>query len=141
MLYKGTTISEGSGEGVVVRTGMQTELGRISELAESAEKETTPLQKRLDRLGRRLAWITLAIAAVIAGVGLLAGQDIRRMIETAISAWGCGDSGRSAHCGNDCPGPRHASDGPPQRFDQKIAGGGDARCHPHHLYRQDRHPD
>jgi Ca2+-transporting ATPase len=85
MLYKGTTISEGTGEGVVVRTGMQTELGRISELAENAEKEATPLQKRLDRLGRRLAWITLAIAAMMAGVGLLAGQDLRRMIETAIA--------------------------------------------------------
>jgi len=85
MLYKGTTITEGSSEGVVVRTGMLTELGRISELAESAEKEATPLQKRLDRLGHRLAWITLAIAAVIAGVGLLAGQDARKMIETAIA--------------------------------------------------------
>jgi len=85
MLYKGTTITEGSGEGVVVRTGMQTELGRISELAESAEKEATPLQKRLDRLGRRLAWITLTLAAVIAGIGLLAGQDTRKMLETAIA--------------------------------------------------------
>jgi Ca2+-transporting ATPase len=85
MLYKGTTITEGSGEGVVVHTGMQTELGRISDLAQSAEKEATPLQKRLDRLGRRLAWITLTIAAVIAGVGLLAGQDPRKMIETAIA--------------------------------------------------------
>jgi Ca2+-transporting ATPase len=85
MLYKGTTIAEGSGKGVVVRTAMQTELGRISELAESADKEATPLQKRLDRLGRRLAWITLTIAAVIAGVGLVAGQDPRKMIETAIA--------------------------------------------------------
>jgi Ca2+-transporting ATPase len=85
MLYKGTTITEGSGEGVVVRTGMQTELGRISDLAQSAEKESTPLQKRLDRLGRRLAWITMTIAAVIAGMGLLAGQDPRKMIETAIA--------------------------------------------------------
>jgi len=85
MLYRGTTIAEGSGEGVVVLTGMQTELGRISQLAEEAQKKATPLQKRLDRLGRRLAWITLSIAAVIAGVGLLAGQDPRRMIETAIA--------------------------------------------------------
>ena len=85
MLYKGTTITEGSGEGVVVKTGMQTELGRIAELAENAEKETTPLQKRLDRLGRRLAWITLSIAGMIAGIGLLAGQDTRKMIETAIA--------------------------------------------------------
>jgi len=85
MLYKGTTITEGSGQGVVLGTGMQTELGRISELAESAEKEATPLQKRLDRLGRRLAWITLAIAAVIAAIGLWAGQDTRKMVETAIA--------------------------------------------------------
>ncbi|MCF8080740.1 MAG: cation-transporting P-type ATPase, partial [Desulfobacterales bacterium] len=85
LLYKGTTIAEGSGQGVVFGTGMATELGRISELAESAEKEATPLQRRLDRLGRRLAWITLAIAAVIAGVGLLAGQEPLKMIETAIA--------------------------------------------------------
>lgn len=85
MLYKGTTVTEGSGEGVVVGTGMHTELGRISELAEGAEKETTPLQRRLDQLGRRLAWITLAIAGVIAAGGLLVGQDLRKMIETSIA--------------------------------------------------------
>jgi Ca2+-transporting ATPase len=85
MLFKGTTITEGSAEGVVVQTAMQTELGRIADLAETARKQATPLQKRLDHLGRRLAWITLTIAAVIAGVGLLAGQDTRRMIETAIA--------------------------------------------------------
>jgi Ca2+-transporting ATPase len=85
MLYKGTTVIEGSGEGIVVGTGMKTELGHISELAETAEKEATPLQKRLDQLGRRLAWITLIVAAGIAVVGLLAGHDMRKMIETAIA--------------------------------------------------------
>lgn len=85
MLYKGTTLTEGSGEGLVAGTGMHTELGRISALAETAEEESTPLQKRLDQLGRRLAWITLIVAAVVALVGLLAGQDPGRMIETAIA--------------------------------------------------------
>jgi P-type Ca2+ transporter type 2C len=85
MLYRGTTVTEGSGQGLVVGTGMRTELGRISDLAESAEKETTPLQKRLDQLGRRLAWITISIAVLIAVVGLLAGQDPQKMIETAIA--------------------------------------------------------
>lgn len=85
MLYRGTTVNEGSGQGVVTATGMDTELGHISELAESAEKDTTPLQKRLDHLGRRLAWMTLALAAAIAGVGLLAGQETEKMIETAIA--------------------------------------------------------
>ncbi|RJQ71925.1 MAG: HAD family hydrolase [Desulfobacteraceae bacterium] len=85
MLYRGTTITEGSGKAVVAATGMQTELGRIASLTESAEKETTPLQKRLNRLGRHLAWITIAIAAVIALIGLLVGRDPRSMVETAIA--------------------------------------------------------
>jgi Ca2+-transporting ATPase len=85
MLYKGTMVTDGTGEGVVVGTGMSTELGRISELAESAEKEATPLQRRLDRLGRRLAYVTLSVAAIIAGVGLAVGQDPTRMIETAVA--------------------------------------------------------
>ncbi len=85
MLYRGTTITEGSGQGLVVGTGMETELGRISELAETAEKEITPLQKRLDQLGRRLAWITIGIAVIIAAIGLWVGQDPQKMIETAIA--------------------------------------------------------
>lgn len=85
MLYKGTTITEGSGEGVTVGTGMNTQLGHISELAQSAEKEVTPLQKRLNQLGRRLAGITLVLAVLIAGIGLLAGRETIQMIETAIA--------------------------------------------------------
>lgn len=85
MLYKGTTVVEGSGQGVVVATGMETELGRISQMAEEAEEQATPLQKRLDALGRRLAWITLTIAAVVAISGLAAGRDVGLMIETSIA--------------------------------------------------------
>lgn len=85
MLYKGTSVAEGNGEGVVVATGMETELGRISEMAEQAEEQTTPLQQKLDQLGSRLAWITLSIAAVVAATGLIAGRDTVLMIETAIA--------------------------------------------------------
>jgi Ca2+-transporting ATPase len=85
MLYRGTIINAGSGAAVVTATDMDTEIGHISEMAESAEKEATPLQKRLDRLGRRLAWITLTLAAAIAGLGLMAGQEPTQMIETAIA--------------------------------------------------------
>jgi Ca2+-transporting ATPase len=85
LLFKGTTVIEGSGSGVVVATGMQTELGRISELAEQAESETTPLEQRLNRLGWRLAWATLVIAVLVAGSGLAAGQPVLPMIETAIA--------------------------------------------------------
>jgi P-type Ca2+ transporter type 2C len=85
MLYKGTSVAEGSGEGVVVATGMNTELGRISEMAEQAEAQATPLQQKLDKLGGRLAWITLGIAAAVAVAGLIAGRDTVLMIETAIA--------------------------------------------------------
>ncbi|PKD43871.1 cation-translocating P-type ATPase [Rhodohalobacter barkolensis] len=83
--FKGTVVTDGSGLGVVTGTGMNTELGRISELAESAEKEATPLQKKLDNLGKKLAWITISIAVLIAVAGFIVGQDPRVMIETAIA--------------------------------------------------------
>ena len=85
MLYKGTSVVEGSGEAVVVATGMGTELGKIAEMAEQAEGQATPLQQRLDDLGKRLAWVTLGIAAVVAIAGVLAGRDTELMIETSLA--------------------------------------------------------
>jgi Ca2+-transporting ATPase len=85
MIFRGTTITEGSAEGVVVATGMETELGRIAEMAEQAEKQATPLQHRLDQLGSRLAWAVLGIAGVVALAGLAAGRPTLLMVETAIA--------------------------------------------------------
>lgn len=85
MLYKGTSVEEGEIEGVVTATGLSTELGRISQLTAAATKKTPPLQKRLDQLGRRLAWITLVIATVVGAAGLVVGRDPVLMIETAIA--------------------------------------------------------
>lgn len=85
MLYKGTAITRGSGKGVIVATGMQTELGHISSLVESAEASRTPLEQRLDRLGRTLIWVTLGIAAVAAIAGIVQGRDMILMIEMGIA--------------------------------------------------------
>ena len=85
MLYKGTALTRGSAEGMVVATGMDTELGRISALVETAEQQATPLEERLDRLGRNLIWITLAIAVVTALMGIRSGKGILLMIETGIA--------------------------------------------------------
>lgn len=85
MLYKGTSISEGWAMGVVTATAMNTELGRIAKLTAEAEEKTTPLQKRLDHLGRKLAWITLGIAALVGFAGLVAGRSTVLMVETAIA--------------------------------------------------------
>lgn len=85
MAFKGTAITRGTGEGVVVATGMKTELGHISSLTAEAKEEVTPLEKRLDRLGKRLIWITLAIAALVVVAGTISGRDLYVMVETAIA--------------------------------------------------------
>ena len=85
MLFKGTTVTRGSGEGVVVATGMASQLGEISALVEEAKEEITPLERRLDRLAHKLVWVTLGIAALMAVSGILAGKELYLMIETAIA--------------------------------------------------------
>lgn len=84
-LFKGTAVTRGSGEGIVIAIGMDTELGKISAMAEQAGGEQTPLEKRLDQLGRRLIWVTLAIAVVVAASGIVQGKDLVLMVETAIA--------------------------------------------------------
>jgi len=85
MLFKGTTVVDGGGEALVWATGQATELGRIAELAEEAEAAETPLEQRLDRLGRVLAFVALGAAAVIAAVGLASGKPALVMVETAVA--------------------------------------------------------
>jgi Ca2+-transporting ATPase len=85
MLYKGTSIEEGEVEAVVTATGLSTELGRISQLTAGAEKKAPPLQKRFDQLGRKLAWIVVAVAVIVGAAGLAAGRETVIMIETAIA--------------------------------------------------------
>ncbi|MFP3868644.1 MAG: cation-translocating P-type ATPase [Desulfobacteraceae bacterium] len=85
MVFKGTSVTRGSGEGVVVATGMDTELGKISSLVEEAEEEQTPLEKRLDRLGYKLIWLTLIIALGVAVTGLIADIELLLVIETSIA--------------------------------------------------------
>jgi len=85
MLFKGTAVTAGSGAGIAVATGMRTELGSIAELAESAGEEFTPLEKRLERLGRRLVWATLAVGVLVAAAGIVGGKDLLLVLETSIA--------------------------------------------------------
>ena len=85
MLFKGTSITRGSGAGVVVATGIDTELGHISKLVAEAESEASPLEKKLALLSGQLVWLTLALTALIGGIGLLQGKDAFLMVEAAIA--------------------------------------------------------
>ena len=85
MLYKGTAVTRGAGEAVVISTGLDTELGAISSLVEEADQEQTPLEERLDKLGYRLIAVTLLIALFVVGSGIWAGKELYLMIETGIA--------------------------------------------------------
>lgn len=85
MLFKGTALTRGSGEAVVTAVGMNTELGHISALVAQAEESVTPLEKRLDQLGRKLVWVTFVIITIVAAAGILRDKEVFLMIETAIA--------------------------------------------------------
>ena len=85
MGYMGTIVTQGRGLALVVATGMQTELGKIAELIQQVKQENTPLQRRLDALGKNLALIGVGIAALIFVLGILRGDELRHMLLTAVS--------------------------------------------------------
>jgi Ca2+-transporting ATPase len=85
MAFMGTTVSYGRGRIVVTGTGMATELGRVAGLIQEVRSVKTPLQQRLDRLGRILAAAALVVVGVIFGVGALAGEDLALMFMISVS--------------------------------------------------------
>ena len=84
-VFKGTVVSRGNGVAVVIATGGDTELGKITEMAEGAKKVATPLNIKLRDLSKKLIWLTLILAAVIFLSGVIRGVEMVLMIETAIA--------------------------------------------------------
>ncbi len=84
MAFKSTIVSYGRGEGIVVATGMNTEIGRIAQLLQGEEGQT-PLQRRLSDFSKKLSVVVVGICVVLYGVGLLRGEDPINMLLTAIS--------------------------------------------------------
>jgi Ca2+-transporting ATPase len=85
MAFKGTTATHGRGRGLVVATGMKTELGKVAGLLAQDVDRSTPLQLRLAAFGQRLALAVLAICAVIFVVGVLRGEAPLQMVLVAVS--------------------------------------------------------
>jgi len=85
MVYLGTGVLAGTGAAIVTATGIATELGRIGQLVALTGERTTPLELQVEELGRRLLLVGLGICALVAGVGILHGEPVALMLETAIS--------------------------------------------------------
>ena len=85
MAYMSTVVTYGRGAGVVVSTGMSTEIGKIAKILEDTVEEMTPLQKRLADLGKMLGILTIVICALLFLVALLQKRDLIEMLLTAIS--------------------------------------------------------
>ena len=85
LAYTGTLVTYGRGVGVVVNTGMETEIGQIASLLQTVEEDETPLQKRLDSFGRTLGWVTLVICAVVFVEGMITGTAPLEMFIIAVS--------------------------------------------------------
>jgi Ca2+-transporting ATPase len=74
--FMGTMVTYGRGRGVVIATGMRTQLGLIAKMLEGVENEETPLQQRLDQLGKTLGWGALAICALVFIIAVLRNTDL-----------------------------------------------------------------
>lgn len=84
MAYKATLITAGRATGIVVATGMNTEIGQIARLLEQKESQT-PLQLRMANFGKKLSYLILFICALLFGIGMLRGEDTLRMLLLSIS--------------------------------------------------------
>lgn len=85
MAYMSTVLANGQGRGVVIATGMHTEIGRIAGLLQRYEREPTPLQKQLAKLGQSLVIVCLALVGVIFLLSLLRGEKLLSALLTSVS--------------------------------------------------------
>ena len=83
--FMSTLVSYGRGKGVVTGTGMKTQIGLIASMIQGIHTEETPLQKRLDQLGKTLGWAALIICGLVFGIGWIRGYDPLEMFIVAVS--------------------------------------------------------
>jgi ATPase, P-type (transporting), HAD superfamily, subfamily IC len=84
-VYMGTIVTGGRGKAVVISTGMATEMGKIADMLQNVQEGMTPLQKRLDKMGRIMVYGCLIICALVTATGILKGADVYTMFLTGVS--------------------------------------------------------
>ncbi|MCM3489640.1 calcium-translocating P-type ATPase, SERCA-type [Alkalihalophilus marmarensis] len=85
MAFMGTMVTQGNGVGVVVNTGMKTEMGKIAHLLQSTESLVTPLQHKLEQLGKILIAVALLLTALVVIIGVWQGHDVYTMFLSGVS--------------------------------------------------------
>ena len=85
MLFSSSLVTYGRGKGIVVETGMTTEVGKIAGMLDATGEQTTPLQDKLNRLGKTLGIVALTICVIIFIIGLIQGKEPIHMFMTAVS--------------------------------------------------------
>ncbi len=85
MLFSSSLVTYGRGKGIVVETGMTTEVGKIAGMLDKTEKQETPLQQKLNKLGKTLGIAAIIICIVIFAIGIMQGKEIIHMFMTSVS--------------------------------------------------------
>ena len=85
MIFMNTTVTRGRGTAIVVATGMQTQIGKVATMIQSVEDKDTPLQKKLESVGKSIGIAVIVIAVAIFGLGLFRGGEIYDLLITAIA--------------------------------------------------------
>lgn len=83
--FMGTMVTRGSGTGVVISTGMKTAMGQIADLLQNAESQETPLQRRLEQLGKILITVALFLTLLVVVIGVIQGHELYEMFLAGVS--------------------------------------------------------
>ena len=137
--FMGTIVNYGRGKGVVVATGMRTQIGLIAEMLQTVDQEPTPLQRRLDQLGRTLGWAALAVCGVVFLVGWMQGIPPLDMFIIA-QPGNCRRSRGAAGSRHDQPVAGDARDDQAPRTDPPPVLGRNPGIDHDHLLGQNWHP-
>lgn len=121
MLYTSSIITYGRATGVVVATGMDTEMGSIAQMLDSQDELDTPLKRKLSVLGQTLTFVGLAVCVLIFVIGMLYQRPLVPQFLMAISLANLHHSGRSSCHSYDCHGPGSTADGKEKCSDSEIA--------------------
>ncbi len=135
MSYASTIIVHGRARGIVVATGMETEIGHIADLVSATGQKETPLQQRLEKVGQVLVFVCLGICGLVFALGTIEGHPVADHVpDRSIAGGGCHPRGLARHRDHSIGAGRGAH-GKAQRHHAQACQRGDPGQHYHNLHR------